>query len=1140
MTVVSYDIENGKGSQAIAAGDKVQIKYTGWHVTDNEQQLPILGGIYDSKGDGNVTFTVGQGTVSKGLEQGIIGMKKDGKRLVVVPAAVAGTANPIIYSIKLNKMKRETNEAAGAAAIAAQMSQLQRGGGSNPALQHFSRAAEDVTIQQVPEHYNPQSPNYVQPGYQDPMNSFQSFQRMQQNQQGPVGLLGGPASVQQQQIQQQMGMGMMVQPGLPPTQQIQQMPQQLGMPQQPFYPTPMYQQPAPQADPAVVALQNAATVNAITQMGSQLQGQITAQQQASQSSIEQVLQKLHILTDKMETIENHRLFKKAGDAGMMTGIAITSSIAKIIADNDQFKSEIAEKDEKINSLKDKLTELRRKNEVYVKESESLLEEKKSAVNNASESRLEMEREMNRLREQLARANAERDDSQRHLLTVKKLLELSDEELQKCKQRLESLDTSAQADQERVNELQRALRDEKANRRAAQDRCTALRDELAEEKEAHQRTQAALDERKRKAEDERTRLIGQAEEDRASAVRELERLRDELTEQLKAKDRKMELERQRTQEEWFAKGKEEGASEGRVEAESLVKAQMEGLQGKIQAQKVEIEALSSSVSSLKDALTTTEKDKQEKAQSILKLHQQMEEQAREAEEAARRQLDRVKGIMSSVYFKVEKQLKKDRKERKTLKRAAVLDLLRDTIKIMTVKVMTGAEDDEEEDEEEDDEEDVSPEEEEDITPAPPATRVTTAPAAKPAATQRAVTIATTPEIVEAEEDYTNGASAEADGESQQLERASTAGVSEVEAEIGSSVDQRLSDVGTEDLDNVDDFPKDETPEELPVPAAVTAPAPARSGGTLFDSDNEDEGPVKAAPPAVPAPAPPAPAPVQAQANLFDSDNEEEGAPSPPVPPHAPAAPVTTAPPPPAPTASSNLFADSDEEGADPLGGGATARSATPEEPAAQREQTPEPEEEAEPTHEETQDEPTEEAQPAEEPEEHQDEEQPEAAEEPEEEAEAPHGEEDSTNDHDPLGGDADAATYGADAEDVHEEAPAVTASTKGAFDSDEEDETRPVPPPVPKPAAAPAAEPAAKSKGLFESDDEDEDRDGPPPLPPRPAEPKAQPPAPVAKRSAFESDEEDDAAVPPPLPPRTGSDTAAAPAAKPKGLFDDSD
>jgi FKBP-type peptidyl-prolyl cis-trans isomerase len=74
------DLKPGAGREA-KSGDRVKVHYTG----------TLLDGTkFDSSVDRGepFSFTLGQGQVIKGWDQGVAGMKKGGKRKLTIPAAL--------------------------------------------------------------------------------------------------------------------------------------------------------------------------------------------------------------------------------------------------------------------------------------------------------------------------------------------------------------------------------------------------------------------------------------------------------------------------------------------------------------------------------------------------------------------------------------------------------------------------------------------------------------------------------------------------------------------------------------------------------------------------------------------------------------------------------------------------------------------------------------------------------------------------------------------------------------------------------------------------------------------------------------------------------------------------------------------
>lgn len=75
----------GSGAQA-RKGDVVEVHYTGWLYNDGQK-----GAEFDSSHTRNETFSfkIGSGMVIQGWEQGLIGMKEGGKRLLIIPPLLA-------------------------------------------------------------------------------------------------------------------------------------------------------------------------------------------------------------------------------------------------------------------------------------------------------------------------------------------------------------------------------------------------------------------------------------------------------------------------------------------------------------------------------------------------------------------------------------------------------------------------------------------------------------------------------------------------------------------------------------------------------------------------------------------------------------------------------------------------------------------------------------------------------------------------------------------------------------------------------------------------------------------------------------------------------------------------------------------
>jgi len=84
----STDLTVGTGATAVN-GSRATVAYTGW-LYDTSKPAG-KGTQFDS---GSFAFTVGAGTVVKGFDQGVVGMKVGGQRRLIIPPELAYANNP--------------------------------------------------------------------------------------------------------------------------------------------------------------------------------------------------------------------------------------------------------------------------------------------------------------------------------------------------------------------------------------------------------------------------------------------------------------------------------------------------------------------------------------------------------------------------------------------------------------------------------------------------------------------------------------------------------------------------------------------------------------------------------------------------------------------------------------------------------------------------------------------------------------------------------------------------------------------------------------------------------------------------------------------------------------------------------------
>ncbi|XP_055649583.1 FK506-binding protein 15 isoform X2 [Falco peregrinus] len=110
-SVLYQDLLLGEG-QGVEGGDSLEIAYTGWLFQNNG-----LGQVFDSNvnKDKLLRLKLGSGKVIKGWEEGMIGMKKGGRRYLIIPPAwaygaqgVAGRVPPdstLVFEVEVKRVK---------------------------------------------------------------------------------------------------------------------------------------------------------------------------------------------------------------------------------------------------------------------------------------------------------------------------------------------------------------------------------------------------------------------------------------------------------------------------------------------------------------------------------------------------------------------------------------------------------------------------------------------------------------------------------------------------------------------------------------------------------------------------------------------------------------------------------------------------------------------------------------------------------------------------------------------------------------------------------------------------------------------------------------------------------------------------
>lgn len=273
----------------------------------------------------------------------------------------------------------------------------------------------------------------------------------------------------------------------------------------------------------------------------------------------------------------------------LTNESLQSNIKQMVMEHDRLKDEIVRRDELIRSIDDRNRDLQKRVDTAAMVAQQLMDEKNNTVAAASDLKLDRDRVVMKLQEQLTHVGAERDDVNRHLLTVKKLLEVSDNELREIRGKIDVHLVQAQSLASRLDVADDTLGEERSRRKALEAKVGALQDEIrTSEADLHMKV-AQLEDLNRKADGERTYQVQIMEDERTRRQYEAQQLRSEIVQELQQREAKFLADRARTAEDHFKRGHDEGKQIGRGNAKIDVEARMEELVLDAQRAKTELDA-----------------------------------------------------------------------------------------------------------------------------------------------------------------------------------------------------------------------------------------------------------------------------------------------------------------------------------------------------------------------------------------------------------------------------------------------------------------------------------------------------------------------------------------------------------------------
>ncbi|XP_072288915.1 FK506-binding protein 15 isoform X2 [Eucyclogobius newberryi] len=583
--VVSQDLCLGEG-QGVDTGDSLEVVYTGWLLQNH-----IVGQMFDTNQnkDKLLRLKLGAGKVIKGWEEGMQGMSKSGRRLIIVPPNLAygskGVPNRVppnstlIFEAEIRRVKfsKDNGSDRGSSKDSAAPSPA-----PSPAPSVESLPPEPIT-QPHPTPTGPGRP--TEPPLRTKSNSLSEqlahpdatkaklISRMAKMGQPMLPFITGVSSQPESsdsELEDTSGTRLKDRPAVPSPVQMTTASSGSGL--HTVHPQP-HSVPAPSAllpVSSVPSHSHPGTVHAFqpypytqsSTAASQLQpvGPVYPPQTTSymgssdvtsflmtearqhnteiRFAVSKVGDKVEQLATKIDELQRQGNPMMAVPSMSMETSMIMQSIQRIVQENECLKKEVFDKSSRIEEQNHKIGELINQNQRYMEQSHLLLEQRTDTLKSTSEHNtqrlLQAEQEKVRLTEDLAASTArlaqlqlEASAHQQRAMELQSKLNAALQEGENHGQQVATLRSQLDELKEEAERHQAQYRSEKQKRKELELRVNNVEEELQDLKTDKDALERTLSERKKKWQDERQRRDEELEELRRSSRQDLDNLRAQL-------------------------------------------------------------------------------------------------------------------------------------------------------------------------------------------------------------------------------------------------------------------------------------------------------------------------------------------------------------------------------------------------------------------------------------------------------------------------------------------------------------------------------------------------------------------------------------------------------------------------------------
>uniref|UniRef100_A0A671KBX7 peptidylprolyl isomerase n=1 Tax=Sinocyclocheilus anshuiensis TaxID=1608454 RepID=A0A671KBX7_9TELE len=524
-SVLIQDLVLGEG-QSVENGDSLEVAYSGWLLQNN-----TIGQVFDSNlnKDKLLRLKLGAGKVIKGWEDGMLNMRKGGKRLMVIPPSLAygsqGVANHVppdstlVFEAEIRRVKFAKD---GSLRDSAAPSPA-------PSVESLTPSELNQPLSTVPQTSKPSEPplraksNSLSEQLSNPdATKAKLISRMAKMGQPMLPFMTGPASSPSQpdSSDSELEARFIFDPSVSRLKEYSSEPS----------PQPVHissgPPPSVQGNTYIKSYSDQGQECNIVDVTSFLMTEARQHNTEIRLAVGKVADRLDHLSSKIDDLQKQGSVSLGLSNVSMETAMIMHNIQRIIQENECLKKEVFEKSSRIEEQNRKISELINQNQRYVEQSNQLMEQRNDSLKNSSEQNqtriLQAEQDKARLTEELASSTARVSELQ---------LELSSQQ-QKAAALQTKLNSALQDGQQRklketADRVQSQYKMEKQKRKELEHKLNNMEEELQDMKTEKDSLERTLSERKRKWQLERQRCDEELEEVRRAGQQELDNLRSQL-------------------------------------------------------------------------------------------------------------------------------------------------------------------------------------------------------------------------------------------------------------------------------------------------------------------------------------------------------------------------------------------------------------------------------------------------------------------------------------------------------------------------------------------------------------------------------------------------------------------------------------